>query len=226
MMRIPKISKTTLRGRNYEELRKAIICGQFEAGETLTIRALSEALGTSTTPVREALQQLVAERVLTCVANKEFRIPMVTKDMFNQIYHVRILLEGYASYQAATLATSEQINTIQVLHDELKELRRAENNEEMLLKNMNWHFAIYNISNEAYLADLIQSVWLSIGPIFAFPYQSGDLEASTYRDAVEPNETTLINAISNHDSEGARIALETTLSRSAEWFNENYNFPE
>lgn len=221
---LPKVAKATLKSRNYEELRKAIICGRFQAGETLTIRGLSEALGTSTTPVREALQQLVAEKVLTNVANKEFRVPLVSRQTFNQIYNVRMLLEGYASYQAAKLATDEQVKAIKRLHAELRKLRRARDTEEMLLKNMDWHFSIYAISAEQYLTDLIQNVWLSIGPIFASPYLASNRDRKAYCEIMEANEIALIEHIQTGDAENAKAALNTTLAKSAEWFNTHYPF--
>ncbi len=224
IIRLPKVAKTTLKSRNYEEIRKAIICGRFQAGETLTIRGLSEALGTSTTPVREALQQLVAEKVLTNVANKEFRVPQVSRDTLNQIYNVRKLLEGYACYQTAKLATEEQVQTLKKLHTELRELRQAKDTEEMLLKNMEWHFSIYAISAEKYLTDLIQNVWLSVGPIFASPYLASSKERNKYCNAMEKNELALIEHIQRGEAENAQNSLNETLAKSAEWFNSNYSF--
>jgi DNA-binding GntR family transcriptional regulator len=222
--RLHKVAKTTLKSRNYEAIRKAIICGRFQAGETLTIRDLSEALGTSTTPVREALQQLVAEKVLTTVANKEFRVPLVSRETLNEIYNVRMLLEGYASYRAAKLATDEQVETINKLHAELKKLRRSKNTEGMLLKNMDWHFSIYAISAEQYLTDLIQNVWLSVGPIFASPYLASNKDRNAYCDIMESNEKALIEHIQTGDAESAKTALIDTLAKSSEWFNLHYPF--
>ena len=56
----------TQRERVYFEIRRALMAGDFEPGQKITIGAVASALGVSATPVREALRRLTAERRSRC----------------------------------------------------------------------------------------------------------------------------------------------------------------
>ncbi|HTN97495.1 MAG TPA: GntR family transcriptional regulator, partial [Nordella sp.] len=73
-----KIEHQTLNDRAYSEIRKGLITGRFQPGQVLVIRTLAEIYGISTTPVREALQRLVAERLLIMLPNRSIAVPDLT----------------------------------------------------------------------------------------------------------------------------------------------------
>ncbi|MFM1654811.1 GntR family transcriptional regulator [Brevibacillus sp. B_LB10_24] len=82
-------------------LRKAIVSGEFALGEKLSETALSQRLGVSRTPVREALKQLQQEglveiipRVGTCVAKP-------TEQEISELFTLKEVLEGLAAGQMA-----------------------------------------------------------------------------------------------------------------------------
>jgi DNA-binding GntR family transcriptional regulator len=57
---LKKIPQDNLMSRVYQEIKTALTAGRFKPGERLPIRKLAQQLGTSPTPVREALQKLVS----------------------------------------------------------------------------------------------------------------------------------------------------------------------
>src|SRR5215475_4976089 len=77
---MPKIEHRTLNDRAYEQIKKGLISGAFRSGQTLVIRTLAETYGISTTPVREALQRLVAERHLELLPNRSIVVPLLDVD--------------------------------------------------------------------------------------------------------------------------------------------------
>lgn len=221
---LARISKGTLKERVYGELRTALICGRIESGEAITIRGLAEAFGTSTTPVREAVQQLIAEKVLVGVANKEVRVPPISQEMFHQAYDIRIMLEGRAASLSAKLASDAELEEIGRLFEHLRSLRKKSNTEKMLLANMNWHFTIYKSSQQEYLTDVIESVWLAIGPIFSYPYRCDRKQRGAYIELVESIETKLIEALQARNARRSNALVKELLTKSRKWYDSNYEF--
>jgi len=86
-----------LNGRVYAKLRAELMNGTFEPGEIVSIRGLAERLGTSTMPVREALNRLIADRALEARANRTIAVPLITRTGYRAVCEVRQALEGLAA---------------------------------------------------------------------------------------------------------------------------------
>ena len=56
--------KEGLGAQAYQHLRHDLMIGRYEPGQKLKLRDLAETLGTSVTPVREALARLISDQVL------------------------------------------------------------------------------------------------------------------------------------------------------------------
>lgn len=102
----------TVRGQVEARLREAIASGRFRAGERLVERELCALLGVGRTSVREALQKLVAEGLITASPHRGPVVATIDAAEARQLYEVRALLEGYAGRGCATSATPEQLQAI------------------------------------------------------------------------------------------------------------------
>ena len=91
-----QIDRETLNDRAYGALKQNLISGQFVPGQVLVIRKLAEELGISTTPIREALQRLVAERILELQQNRSVAVPRLATATFRELVRIRSALEGLA----------------------------------------------------------------------------------------------------------------------------------
>src|SRR5262245_9679086 len=89
-------SATPLRKQAEEGLRKAILSGQYDAGERLKERQLMESLGVSRTLLREALRQIEAEGLVTLVPNRGPVVSVLSYEDAEEIYEVRGILESQA----------------------------------------------------------------------------------------------------------------------------------
>ena len=88
-----KIEHQTLNDRAYGEIRKGLISSRFQPGQVLVIRNLAETYGISTTPVREALQRLVAERLLVLLPNRSIAVPSLSAKKFAELARIRCAIE-------------------------------------------------------------------------------------------------------------------------------------
>src|SRR5687767_14976592 len=69
---------------------RAFKAGRFQPGERLNISALASALGTSATPVREALSHLAAEGAVELVPGRSVRVPLFSRERFEELKLIRM----------------------------------------------------------------------------------------------------------------------------------------
>lgn len=105
--------KYSLRGRVYHRLREDILNGRYEEHEELREIAISEELGVSRTPVREAFRQLELEGLLTIVPNKGAYVSGITLKDVSDIYAIRARLEGLCARWATRSITKEQLELME-----------------------------------------------------------------------------------------------------------------
>lgn len=97
----------SLEARVYNEVREALLCGQFKKGEWLTEHMLTQKLGVSRTPVRSALQRLAEDGLVSMIPNRGAVVIGIAKEDIVDIYRIRMRLEGLASAMAAEKITDE-----------------------------------------------------------------------------------------------------------------------
>ncbi|MGW2173368.1 GntR family transcriptional regulator [Streptomyces sp. NPDC001705] len=100
---------TSLADQAYRRLRDAIREGTLRPGEKITERDLAARLGVSPTPVREALRQLVHERVVERAGPRALRIADHSSAARAEIVEAEVRLSALMARLAARNATAEQL---------------------------------------------------------------------------------------------------------------------
>jgi DNA-binding GntR family transcriptional regulator len=165
-MQRDKLEHQNLNDRTYAILKGGLISGTFHPGQVFIIRSLAERYGISTTPVREALQRLVAERLLVMLPNRSIVVPSLSPENFAEIYRIRCELEGLAG-EVAT-ANFRAADVTRLRKTLLAMDKTIEYGEKTAYRELNekFHFAIYKKSNLPRLLELIQNLWGQVGPVF------------------------------------------------------------
>ncbi len=161
---VPVSGRVTVGDGVYQQLRDALTVGAFAPGQTLTIAAAAGALGTSHMPVREALRRLAAEGALEIRPNGSAHVPAVSRARLDDICRARILLERTATELAADHAAEAELDELARLARAHAEAARAQDIHDMLLRNRDFHFALYRASRSEVLPALIELLWLQYGP--------------------------------------------------------------
>lgn len=99
----------SLSTRVYEAIKEAILSLTFPPGELLTIGRLADQLGASRTPVRDALLILEREGLVSIVPQRGAYVSPITPRDVEEIFELRIVLEGYACRVAAGRVTPEEL---------------------------------------------------------------------------------------------------------------------
>lgn len=160
------IERDTMQESAYQQLREALMNGQLEPGQRVSIRSLANAMNTSPMPVREALRRLEAQRALVLCPGRTLAVPELTRAEFEEVRDLRATLEGMATERAATQASREQLHQIHRLCIEMQRLSERDEGTRYLEKNREFHFTIYRASGHEILLGMIETLWLRIGPFF------------------------------------------------------------
>jgi DNA-binding GntR family transcriptional regulator len=102
-----------------EILRTDILRGHYPTGSRLRQEEVAARLGVSTTPVREAFRDLLAEGMIQFDTHRGAIVRGLTLSDLREIYEMRILLEPMLAARAVVLATNEQLARADELHAQL-----------------------------------------------------------------------------------------------------------
>lgn len=103
----------SLRGRVFHRLREDILSGKYKEHEELKEVAISEEMGVSRTPVREALRQLELEGLVSIIPNRGAYVTGITRKDVQDIYAMRALLEGLCARWATERITKGQLEEME-----------------------------------------------------------------------------------------------------------------
>ncbi|WP_344420183.1 GntR family transcriptional regulator [Pseudonocardia ailaonensis] len=107
-----------------EMIREIIVSGEIKGGDRLNEVALSQMLGISRSPIREALNLLASEKLVVLNPGKGAFVPTITPMMLHELGEARLSLECAAAALAAVRATDADIEAMErVLADAERTLR-------------------------------------------------------------------------------------------------------
>lgn len=106
----------------YEQILQDILDGRLLANERLKVTALAARYGTSTNPVREALQQLRGEGFVIFSPNRGARVRPIDEDFARDIYEVEALIEPYLTAWFVGIATEADTQRLEAVQDEIEKL--------------------------------------------------------------------------------------------------------
>jgi len=201
--RLKALARDPLHQRAYEELRNALMAGRFAPGEKLKIRETAERMQISTMPVRAAFSRLVAERAVSQASTGSIVIPTMTSDQVGELMTLRAHLEGMATERATPLLTEADLRGLEKLVEKTINAAANKDSAGYLRNNQNFKFTIYKAAQMPGLFDLIERLWLQIGP-FMSHYARG----MPYPLSKDTHKQEILAALKRRDPIEARKALE------------------
>lgn len=149
------IRAQSLVGSIVDEMRQRIMGGGYRAGEKLNIRRLSDELGVSATPVREALAKLEADGILTFRENVGYRVQDApTDEEFALWAEARIDIETLALRRCHKKPDSGTITHLTALNDAIRQDPGGAGTPEIQrFSDANWSFhrALVELSGNPFL---------------------------------------------------------------------------
>jgi DNA-binding GntR family transcriptional regulator len=103
-----------------EAIREDIVSGRLAPNERLVVADLAERHGTSTNPVREALQQLRGEGFVVLTPNRGARVRPIDQDFIRDIYEIEMLLEPALTRWFVGMATEADVAELERIEAEIE----------------------------------------------------------------------------------------------------------
>ncbi|WP_231134000.1 GntR family transcriptional regulator [Motilibacter deserti] len=104
----------------YDFLLSQLMTLRIEPGARVTIDALARELGVSQTPIRDALNRLAADGLVVRVHLAGYRVaPQISREQFEDLVEIRLLLEPSAARRAAERMTPQQADELRSLLAEM-----------------------------------------------------------------------------------------------------------
>jgi len=179
----------------YQKMREAIQSGELKPGARLREVELAEWLGSSRTPVREALNRLQTEGLVVQEPRRGMIIAELDHSMVSELYFMREVLEGTAARLAARHASDVEISMLREIADRDKNLTDP---VKLARNNRMFHETLYRAAHNRYLLktlSLLQESLALLGPTtLAMPGRSNT--------AYEEHDA-LVRAIERHDADAA-----------------------
>ena len=107
----------SLSGRVFQKIREDILSGKYKENDELRENTIGRELGVSRTPVREALRQLELEGLVQYIPNKGVVVTGIEWQDIEDIYEIRIRIEGLAACLAAEKITQEELTELEEVVD-------------------------------------------------------------------------------------------------------------
>jgi len=193
----------------YTLILEAIDAGLYKPGDRLVESELAERFGVSRTPVREALQRLETQSMLTR-DGRSLIVASLDHNQLAELYAVRTELEGLAARLAARHATEEEMRVLRSMVDEDKALLGGDPRT-LSRANKRFHKQIHLASHNRFLVQQLDLVHRSMALMATTSF------AAEGRDAIGLAEhDAIVAAIETRDGEAAYQALRGHISKAFE----------
>ncbi len=138
----------------FERLESEILTGKYQRGEILTEMRLVADLGVSRTPVRESLRRLEQEHIIE-ISTKGIVVLGVTEQDLEDIFSIRMKIEGLASHNAALRITDEELAELKETLELQEFYVTKQDPERIKVMDSKFHQLIYRFCGSTVLYDTL-----------------------------------------------------------------------
>jgi DNA-binding GntR family transcriptional regulator len=185
-------------------IRAAILDGRLAPDQPLREIELARQLGTSRTPIREALLLLEKEGLVAAAPHRGSTVKRYDARDLSELYGLRAVLEGYAAREAAVLITDSEVGRLEASCDRYAKLRdSARLLPQLVEENFRFHEVILDAAASSRLADMVHQ--LTAVPIV---YKSYIKYSEENRRGAEAQHRAIAEALKARDGDRAADLME------------------
>lgn len=205
----PSLIPATASDRIYLALRGEIMACAIIPGSMLDASAIAASYGVSKTPVRDAMQRLAAEGLVTVLPRSGYRAAAITFSDVHELLDLRAAIGPHAARQAARYATRDDIAALRAI---LAEYAAPLNVGTMQQVARRFHLAIARCSRNRRIVALSESVFDELERLLRFA-----IDFSVKAGEHSNEHVALVDRIEAGDGEAA-AAIEAAHIRSSRQF--------
>ncbi len=154
----PSLSSTTLTDQVYSVLRDKVISGAWREGSFIREQEISDKLGVSRTPVREALARLASEGFLERIPHRGFRLPEQAATDLLELYPILASLEVLAAKQSFPRLDEAAIAELRAINRRYAAASERADSREGVDLNNRFHHMLSQGSQNRRLIEMLESL--------------------------------------------------------------------
>ncbi|WP_409557771.1 GntR family transcriptional regulator [Aliiroseovarius sp. M344] len=182
--------------------------GTYKPGDRLVESELAERFGVSRTPIREALQRLETQSLLTR-DGRSLIVASLSHNQLAELYVVRSALEGLAASLAAQHATPEEIRVLREMVED--DRKRLSDPSALSRSNRRFHKQLHLASHNRYLVQQLDLVHRTMALL-----ATTSLAAEGRSEIAIAEHDAIVAAIEARDQAAAQAALKAHISQAFE----------
>lgn len=186
------------RDRAYSWIAYAILSGDVAEGQFLDEVTLAREVGTSRTPVREALHRLQAEGYVDLVPRRGAQVRVMTSRELREIYQARFVIESDAITKICRKRKGAPPGMAKLL-DDMEEAGRQEEWRSFAQMDQVLHLSLVQHQGNSVLAEMYES----LGPRHTRLAVRTLVEATERLEVIEKEHREIFSALESHDAERA-----------------------
>jgi len=192
----------SLRDETVDEMRRLILDGMLRPGEHLNEASISERLGVSRHPVREAFRRLEAEGLLKSVPRRGVRVVELDSDELKIVREVRLALELIAVRRTVERSDDETRTQLAVVLEEGREAAVRGDRDRILELNDQFHELLAAGGGSRFLTETLRSArnqtYHLVGGKSSAVHQSWDEHAAIIQAALDRDSELAVLLMRRH----------------------------
>lgn len=193
----------SLSQKAYQKIRKKVISLELPPGSIVDENQLMEELGFGRTPIREALQRLSLEKLVSIVPRRGIFVTDIGITDLQRLFEVRLELESLAARLAARRGTPQHWQRMAAALDSLPGDDQPLDNKALIIVDEYCHQIIYAAADNKFLTDAATTLYaLSLRLWYYFLSRIGDMRGAIMEHRI------ILEALENQDAQRAGMLLE------------------
>lgn len=192
-----------------ERIRIDIVDGHFQAGDHLSIDRLASRYETSHMPVREALRELAGDGIIVFEPNKGARVRTLNQEFIVDLMDLRASVEANLARRAADRASSEDIEKLTTIQQQLETEIAARRFDHALKANHEFHNAINLIAGNEDAAAMVSRNWLLLATL----WRKYGYDEERFQGVVNDHRQ-IISAFEQNDTRAAEFIMAAHVHKS------------
>ncbi len=205
------IKRKFIKDEAYDLISKKIISGELKPKTRIRINEMSEALGISRTPVREAILRLEDEGLILSKANRWTMVAPINIDETLNIYPIISSLEQLALKIGFSNINDEVIEELENINENIKKIQSKKNHIKILELDQAFHKEIIDLAHNSEIDSLLDGLKRKVSRVDIYFFENDSHKMSSFDEHAE-----IIKYLKKKDLEKALLALEknwaTTMS--------------
>lgn len=197
----------------YEEvaelMRQKIFARELEPGSWIDELKLSEQLGISRTPMREALKVLAAEGLVTMKVRRGAYVTEVSDKDLRDVYHLLSLLESDAAGVVAQQATDEQLSELQALHRDL--IVAVDEREKFFQINEQFHLRLLELADNRWRMQMVHD----LRKVMKLNRHNSLFKQGRLSDSLQEHQA-IVDALLKRDAQASAACMKTHFTNGLE----------